>query len=207
MTGKEKKMVYSQKGAIIGLIKKGDMEVTGKQVRINILDWKSTTNKRVIESSLAAETHAAILAHGLSRFVQALITEMKYGSKIVTALDEEDWQSILPLNMITDCKSIYDSVKKDGQHVSNKGSIVQVVLLRQMTSVRPSSCKARLWWVPTRDQKADCLTKSQRGATIRQDLCWARFHEISAAKLRRPMVADSIQTKEKVASVKKARNM
>ena len=143
---------------MIGLIKKGDMDVVGRKVRMNVLDWKSTTNKRVIESSLAAETHAAILAHGLARFVQALLTEGKFGRQLITEFDEEDWQGVIPLNMITDCKSIYDSVKKDGQHLGDKGSIVQVILLRQMSSVRPVSSKARLWWVPTRDQLADCLT-------------------------------------------------
>lgn len=91
MTGKEKKMVYSQKGAFIGVIKKGDMDVVGRKVRMNILDWKSTTNKRVVESSLAAETHAAILAHGLGRFVQAMMTESKYGPDLITAFDGEDY--------------------------------------------------------------------------------------------------------------------
>ena len=199
LSGREKKLVYSQKGAILGLISKGEMETVGKKVRMNILDWKSTTNKRVIESSLAAETHAAIMAKGLARFVQAILTESRFGSKLITAFDEEDWQQIIPLNMITDCKSIYDSVKKDGQHLGDKGSIIQVILLRQMCSVRPTTSKARLWWVPTRDQLADTLTKSGRGKLLRSTLGWAQFHEVSAAKIK---AAKHTQIKEKVTSVK-----
>lgn len=54
MTGREKKLVYSQKGALIGLISKGSITQPGG-TKMNVLDWKSTTNKRVVESSLAAE--------------------------------------------------------------------------------------------------------------------------------------------------------
>ena len=190
LTGREKKLVYSQKGAFIGLIKKGDMDVVGNKVPMNILDWKSTTNKRVIESSLAAETHAAITAHGLARFVQALLTEVRHGPSIIQAIDDEDWQDLIPMNMITDCKSIYDHVKKDGQHLGDKGSIVQVILLRKMCSVRPTSSKARLWWVPTRDQLADALTKS-KGKCLRETLGWAQFHERSAAQMRGSLIKEN----------------
>lgn len=197
LTGKEKKMVYSQKGAFIGVIKKGDMDVVGRKVRMNILDWKSTTNKRVVESSLAAETHAAILAHGLGRFVQAMMTESKYGPELITAFDDEDWQGVIPMNMITDCKSIYDSVKKDGQHLGDKGSIVQVILLRKMCSIKAGTGKAQLHWVPTRHQQADCLTKAGKGKALREMMGWAQFHEVSAAKLR----ANGTRIKEKLSSV------
>ena len=200
MTGREKKMVYSQKGALIGLVRKGDMDITGRKVRINLLDWKSTTNKRVIESSLAAETHAAILAHGLGRFVQAMVAEGVYGPKLVTSFDEEDWQGVIPMNMITDCKSIYDSVRKDGQHLGDKGSIIQVILLRKMCSVRGGTHKSRLYWVPTRHQQADCLTKSGKGSVLRETLGWGQFHEMSAARVR----SEHARIKEKMTSVKVA---
>jgi hypothetical protein len=62
LTGKEKKLVYSQKGAVLGVVSKRSLEHKS-HVKMNVLDWRSTTNKRVVESSLAAETHAAILAH------------------------------------------------------------------------------------------------------------------------------------------------
>ena len=195
LTGKEKKLVYSQKGVLIGLVKKGSMEEHGP-VKMNVLDWKSTTNKRVIESSLSAETHAAIHAHGLGRFLQALLAEVTFGSEVIGYLDDEDWQALTPMNMITDCKSIYDHVKKDGQHLSDKGSVVQVILLRKMCSVRPHPGKARLWWVPTRHQLADALTKSGKGKVLREQLGSARFHEAAVPKRK------TFQSKENSTSVK-----
>ena len=194
MTGRERKLVYSQKGALIGLISKGSINQPGG-IKMNVLDWKSTTNKRVVESSLAAETHAAILAHGLGRFLQALLAEVSYGSEVICYLDDEDWQALTPMNMITDCKSIYDSVKKDGQHLSDKGSVVQVILLRKMCSVRDHPGRARLWWVPTRHQLADCLTKGGKGKSLRVQLGTAHFHEEALPK-RKP-----VRFKENSASV------
>ena len=190
MTGKEKKLVYSQKGAVLGLVSQGDID-KGEPVKMNILDWRSTTNKRVIESSLAAETHAAIQAHGLSRFVQALLAEATLGTEVVSYLDDEDWQSIAPLNMITDCKSIYDHVRKDGQHLSEKGNVIQVMLLRKMCSTRPHTGKARLLWVPTRNQLADGLTKTGRGKHIRENLGEAKFHEEAAPRRKWSTAKDS----------------
>jgi len=126
--------------------------------------------------------------------LQALTAEAKFGSEVIGHFDDTDWQTCTPLNMVTDCKSIYDHVKKDGQHVSDKGNIVQVVLLRKMCSVRTHVGKARLWWVPARNQIADALTKSGRGNTLRDQLGSARFHEEAARR-------KSCQVKENTASV------
>lgn len=167
----------------VGLVSKGSMDVVGQ-------DWRSTTNKRVVESFLSAETHSAIMAHGLGRFVQALIIEMRYGSCFLTQVDEDEWQDVPPMNMVTDCRSIDDHVKRDGQHVMDKGSIVQDILLRKMCDTRPFPNRARLWWVPARWQVAHGLTKP-KGHLFRSLLGRARFHELSAAKLRGSLAKDN----------------
>ena len=42
----------------------------------------------------------------------------------------------MPMTLVTDCKSIYDTVHKDGQHISDKSSVIHAVLLRQMLTTR-----------------------------------------------------------------------
>ena len=181
---------------MIGLIKRGSTATVGERVRMNVVDWRSSTNKRVVESSLSAETHAAIMAHGLARYCQAVLLEMKFDQDVITAFEDEDFQEHTPMNMVTDCKSIYDHINKDGQHVSSKGDIISVVLLRKMLSTRNHPGKARLFWVPTRHQLADGLTKGGKSHEVRNQLGWALLHEKAA-----PRAKQSVKAKKRVDSV------
>ena len=164
----DKRLVYSQKGGVVGFVKRGSTEVRGEPGHINILDWRSSTNKRVVESSFAAENHAALMALGMGHFCQVLTSELKFGSDVVAAVDDDGWSDLVPMTLVTDCKSIYDTVHRDGQHISDKSSLIQAVLLRQMLSTRSGSSKTRLLWVPTRHQIADGLTKGARSKELRE---------------------------------------
>eukprot|EP00439_Symbiodinium_sp_Y106_P010950 s656_g1.t1 len=176
--GNEKKLVYSQKGVCIGFVRKGST-MREERAHLNLVDWRSSTNRRVVESSFAAETCGALMGHNMARFAQVLMSEIMYGSEIISAVEDDGWQELCPITLITDCKSIYDTVHKDGQHVSEKGNIVHAVLLRQLLTTREStSGKANLLWVPTRCQLADGLTKTGRGADVREQLSGGLlFHE------------------------------
>ena len=89
---------------------------------MNLIDWKSSTNRRVIESSFAADTHAAIMGHNMSRFAQVLLSEVRIGSQVISAVEDDGWQSLAPVTLVTDCKSIYETLHKDGQHVGGKAT-------------------------------------------------------------------------------------
>ena len=167
-SSREKKLVYSQKGAMVGFVKRGSTELKSLPAHLNVVDWKSSTNTRVIESSFSGETHAALMGHGMARFCQVLLSEIRCGGKILSAVEDDGWQQLTPVTMVTDCKSVYDTVHRDGQHISDKGSVVQAVLLRQLLSTRVSCSKAKLLWVPTRHQLADALTKSGRSKELRE---------------------------------------
>ena len=177
-TGSEKKLVYSQKGVCVGFVRKGSTQKEDR-AHLNLIGWRSSTNRRVVESSFAAETCGALMGHNMARFAQVLMSEILYGSEIISAVEDDGWQQLCPITLITDCKSIYDTVHKDGQHVSEKGNIVHAVLLRQLLSTRGDATgKAGLLWVPTRCQLADGLTKVGRGADVREQLAEGLlFHE------------------------------
>ena len=59
---------------------------------LNIIEWKSSTNRRVVESSFAAEASAAVQGHSMGRHVQSLMSEFQWGPKVVVELDEREWQ-------------------------------------------------------------------------------------------------------------------
>ena len=99
-----------------------------------------------------------------------MFAEIRYGSEVISAIEDDGWQDLCPVTLVTDCKSIYDTVHKDGQHVGEKGNIVHAVLLRQLLSTRGEGGEARSLWVSTRCQVVDGLTKGARGADIREQL-------------------------------------
>ena len=193
----DKRLVYSQKGGVVGFVKRGSTEIKGIPSHINIVDWRSSTNKRVVESSFAAETHAALMALGMGHFCQVLTSELRFGSDVVGSVEDDGWNDLVPMTLVTDCKSIYDTVHKDGQHISDKASAVHAVLLRQMLSTRRSQCKTCLLWVPTRHQIADGFTKGNRGKELREQVASGVVFREAAVK--RGRVSDQ---KEIVSSVK-----
>lgn len=154
-----KKLVYSQRGCVIGFVARGNHKVEGKFSHMNVVDWKSSTIRRTVESSFAAETFAAIQGHSQGKYCQALIAELLHGSDTMRHADDATLEHIQPMFMITDCKSIYDCVHKPGQHVTFKGSILSIVLLREICETVGEGFKSKLLWVPSELQLADALTK------------------------------------------------
>ena len=140
---------------------------------MNIIEWKSSTNRRVVESSFAAESHAAVQGHSMGRHVQALICEFRWGSKHVGQFSEREWQERLPMFLCTDNKSLYDCVKKEGCSLSDRSYLLGIVHLRQLCG-GASGVKSNLLWIPTRLQRADPLTKRGLGGQMRESLGTAR---------------------------------
>ena len=184
LSQKDRKLVYSQKGAIVGFVRRGATDVRGENMHINVIDWRSSTNKRVIESSFAGETHAALMALGMGHFCQVLMSELRFGSDVVGSVEDDGWNDLVQMTLVTDCRSIYDTVHKDGQHIGDKASVIHAVLLRQMLSTRNAPCKVKLLWVPTRHQLADGLTKGARSKETREQLRSGAVFREQAAKRR-----------------------
>ena len=86
--------------------------------------------------------------------------------------------------MCTDCKSLYDCIKKEGCSLSDRFYLIGVVLLRQLCGIR-SSDRTNQLWVPTRLQRADPLTKKGLGKQMRETLNTAEFKGESLKQLKR----------------------
>ena len=186
-TFRDKKLLYSQKGCLVGLVKREDLE-RSSAVPLNVLSWRSKSNKRIIESSFAAETHAALMGYGNGHFTRVLLLEVYKGSIAVSQAEGTDWFSQMPLVMATDCKSVYDCIKRDAQSIGDKSNAINVAILRQLCSGEnhPVGERARLLWLPTRHQLADGLTKSGKASDMQLALKTgsAVFHGLSAKTLR-----------------------
>lgn len=191
----EKKMLYSQKGAVTGFVKRDDLDRTDG-VSCNFTSWRSKTNRRIVESSFAAETHGAIMGFGQGQYQRMLLLEIMHGSWIVQR-DDLELDRLIPLVLCTDCKSVYDCIRKDAQSVSDKSNAINIAILRQLCTAErnPKSDKARMLWVPTRHQNADGLTKGGLHSTMQAVFGRgeAVFHALSAKALQSREIFTSVK--------------
>ena len=110
------------------------------------ISWQSRRIKRVVKSTLAAETLAMVDAMEAAVYYRRLLLEM---------LQQEDIPSKLPILCQTDNKSLYDSAYTSTQ-ILDKRLRIETAIIREMLE---GGLIYQLNWVPTSHQVADSLTK------------------------------------------------
>ena len=122
------------------------MFLVGEDERCIPICGKSKRIRRVVRSTLAAETLAMADGIDLGVFLATLFCEIAYG-----VADPQ----LLPIKCITDCKSLLDAIK------SNK--LVSEKRLRlELSAIKENLSKGHVTdvkWVEANEQLADCLTK------------------------------------------------
>ncbi|CAE7529744.1 GIP [Symbiodinium sp. CCMP2592] len=121
-----------------------------------ILDWKSSANPRVCRSTFGAETTACSEAVELGQYVRSFVMTILSGElKRVEQLAGGQFRCI------TDCKSLYDHLHRDGipRIPSDKRLAIDLAALRQTFSLERIEDRIPLFWVPTSFQLAYILTK------------------------------------------------
>ena len=91
----------------------------GENGNVIQMSWRSRKIKRVVRSTLAAETMAFIEAAEQSFFIRAIISE----------LHVFDNKMILPINMLTDKKSRFDSIHST-KTVEDKQLLIDISCIR-----------------------------------------------------------------------------
>ena len=121
----------------------------------SILEWKSYRHQRVLRSTLAAEACALDRAQDYGNYLALMFSEMTDGQFLAT----HNARPAYPVIPVTDSRSVWDSVHRMSTTFAEKRVEVDIAGLRE-------SCRG-LRWVPTEQQKADCLTK--RSKTLRDE--------------------------------------
>ena len=116
---------------------------TGKYLPIS---WQSKRIKRVVKSTLAAETLA---------MVDAAEAAVYYRKFLLDLLGLCDSIRVVPIVCCTDNSSMYDAVHSSTQ-VQDKRLRIEIAILREMLN----KCEiTRMTWVESERQIADSLTK------------------------------------------------
>ncbi|MDA8583367.1 hypothetical protein N9L68_04020 [bacterium] len=115
--------------------------------------WRSHRVKRVVRSTLTAETMAALEAVESGDLIRAHLADIHYGLGYNT--HAQDVPAIRMIH-VTDCKSLYDLLQKSGTIPSERRLLIDIEALRNDLDDNNVVSK----WISTRQMLADCLTKS-----------------------------------------------
>ena len=120
---------------------------------VHFLDWSSSTIKRVVRSTLAAESAAASKCFDRAVFLRVIIAEFLQGSKAIGAR-WQDLQQRVPMLFLSDCRSMVEHIQKTGAAVDEKRVAMDLADLRAGVDAGDL-----VVWIPTKRMVADCLTK------------------------------------------------
>ena len=147
-------MRYRSVGGYFILLAKKEI-LDGKEARCNIVSFHSGLTKRVCRSTLAAEASHLAEAVEAGDWVSVLLEEALTG-----CVDPKNWQDVVHRRSrvyVTDAKSVYDYLQKDGTSTStDKRMAIEGALLRE--TVRQPNASVR--WIDGMQNIADVLTKA-----------------------------------------------
>ena len=126
----------SQGGQIVFLVDKNNNSCP--------LAWKSNRIKRVVKSTLAAETLSFVEGCDMGIFMSKIVSEIITGAN----------SSSLPVTCMTDNKSLYDAAHTT-RIISDTRLRVEMSIVREMIEKK----EITLSWIKSTDQVADVLTK------------------------------------------------
>ena len=152
---KSNSRVASQLGELVVFAER--KVVMGAPGNFSVLDWRSKAGQRVCRSTFSAETQASVEGMEAGQHVRALFETLVTGELVKV----ED--STIPLMCLSDCRSLYDHVHKQGvpRVPTDRRLAVDLAALRQALKSEQWTSGLPLAWVPSSFQLADILTKPQ----------------------------------------------
>ena len=192
LEGYNKHNLHSQAGCLVGLLDGNELE-SMESVNVSFIDWRTRATKRVVHATFAAEAYAALEALGMGLYLRAYLCEVFWGHGRVSL--EEYGEDQMKVILWTDCKSLYDHLRKDGSVPDDRWTALSVGSLRCGLSAGGgrNEQKAECRWLPSRWQLADCLTKTGLGKVMRERMQSAstRLHERPSQSLKRQALVKS----------------
>ena len=146
----------SQAGYVLGVrAKDGDA--------LHFLEFSTGTVKRTCRSTLAAEANGLVSAVEAADYLRSVILALNNPNMVLS--DLMDRGDVLPVQVYTDARSVYDVVLKDTSRPQDKRLRVVIAQLREMFGVPGTT----LHWIDNSMMLADALTKlsAERGYLLK----------------------------------------
>ena len=129
--------------------------ITDCRVPVSVLSWQSKKIKRVVRSSLAAEASSMSTCQEHLDWMRTMWEQMTRSEFVLE--NYEQFQKARPSILVTDCKSLYDAIHKEGAAPSSKDKRLAFELA--IVKAEAVSGETNLRWIDPRYQIADCLTR------------------------------------------------
>ena len=129
--------------------------ITNCRVLVSVLSWQSKKIKGVVRSSLAAKTcRMSTCQEHLDR-MRTMWEQMTRGEFVLE--NYEQFLTARPSILVTDCKSLYDAIHKEGAAPASTDKRLAIVLA--IFKAKAVFGETDLRWIDARYLIADCLTK------------------------------------------------
>ena len=107
------------------------------------------------------------------QLVRGIFAEILYDNVDLRDVDPQ----VMPIVPLTDCKSLYDNLQKEGapKAPSEKRLALDLAAIRQMIAAEPresSDAAWPVWWIPTTMMAADGLTKVMTCQVLSDGTLW-----------------------------------
>eukprot|EP00971_Amphidinium_carterae_P050827 1000886-Amphidinium_carterae.1 len=150
----------SQAGYIIGL---ATTEIEHQESPFHVVTYSTHRIKRVVKSTMAAESAAVAEAADMMQYLLVLYRQMPEGEW----RPGKDWQSALagyqyPGMLVTDGKSLFDHLSTTGNVPSEKQVLLDLLYVKEQVE----QGRLRIKWVPGTHQLSDVLTKDMKATPV-----------------------------------------
>ena len=125
------------------------------RVPVSVLSWQSKKIERVVRSSAAAEASSMSTCQEHFDWMRTLWAQMTSSDFVIE--NYEQFLKARPSIFITDCKSLYDAVHREGAAPASTDKRLAIELA--IVKAKAVSVETDLRWIDARYQIADCLMK------------------------------------------------
>ena len=129
--------------------------ITNCRVPVSVLSWQSKKIKRVVRCSLAAEASSMSTCQEHLDWMRTMWEQMTRSEFVLE--NYEQFLKARASTLVTDCKSLYDAIHREGAAPASTDKRLAIVLA--ITKAKAVSGETDLRWKNARNQIADCLTK------------------------------------------------
>jgi hypothetical protein len=136
-----------------------------ESTQVQILEWASRRQKRVVRSTFAAELNSMADAIEGGKLLNLALTEISFPrwsmTQLATAL--EQGKLLLRLDVFTDCRSIFDAMLPEELRLPTESGLFALLLI--VRELMTCGLIDRMYWIDTRDMLADGLNKGSVART------------------------------------------